>query len=118
MADNVDLSTLPPDQLSQMLSQLSPEQLAQIPAGTPPDGQIPNLINPETNGYHVVAITSILTAMMLVFVFLRFYVVIKLKRKMAPDDWATIASTIGAVYYFIVVCLCRYRRSRHQYVLS
>lgn len=105
MSGGVDPTTLSPEELNKLLSQMPPEQLAQIPAGIAPYGQQSNLINPRTTGYHVIAVTGVLTAIMLVCVILRFYVVLRIKRRMSPDDWATIPSALGAVYYFIVVCI-------------
>jgi hypothetical protein len=87
------------------LSKMPPEQLAQIPAGVPPPNVMPNLINPYNAGDYILVANSILMAIMVIFVALRFYVVFKLKRKMGADDWSIIAAVIGSIYYFVVVCL-------------
>ncbi|CAI6285243.1 unnamed protein product [Periconia digitata] len=57
---------------------------------------------------------------MLTFVTLRFYVVLRIKKKMAPDDWAVVASLFGSVFYYVVVCLniLRSRWGTHLYNLS
>ncbi|KAF2731139.1 hypothetical protein EJ04DRAFT_584180 [Polyplosphaeria fusca] len=86
-------------------SKMSPEQLAQIPAGVPPRGVIPNLVNPPNAGNYVIIANSIFVAMMITFVALRFYVVLKIKKKMGADDWMVVVSVIGICYYFVVVCL-------------
>lgn len=93
MADAIDLSMLTPD------------QLAQMPAGVPPPGVTPNLVNPLNIGNYVLIANSLLMAMMITFVSLRFYVVFRIKKKMGADDWTVVAALIGSCYYFIVVCL-------------
>ena len=84
---------------------LSPEQLAQIPAGVPPPGVLPNLANPLNVGNYILIANGVLMAMMLTFVALRFYVVFRIKRKMGADDWTVVAALVGSCYYFVVVCL-------------
>ncbi|KAJ4305905.1 hypothetical protein N0V90_001438 [Kalmusia sp. IMI 367209] len=86
------------------LSQLTPEMLAQIPAGTSPNGEY-NLINPPTVGYYVLVANSILMLGMLIFAGLRFYVAMKVRGRFAVDDWVTVAAIVGACYYYITVCL-------------
>ncbi|KAF2175155.1 hypothetical protein K469DRAFT_437555, partial [Zopfia rhizophila CBS 207.26] len=82
-----------------------PEQLAQIPAGVPPLGVMPNLVNPPNAGNYIIIANSVLMAMMITFVALRFHVVFRIKRKMGADDWTVVAALIGSCYYFVVVCL-------------
>jgi hypothetical protein len=86
-------------------SKIPPEQLAQIPAGIPPPGVVPNLINPPNAGNYIIIANSILMAIMIIFVALRFYVVFKIKRRIGADDWAVVFALIGSCYYFVVVCL-------------
>ena len=93
MADTIDFSKIPS------------EQLAQIPAGVPPPGVIPNLVNPPNAGNYIIIANSVLMVIMIIFVALRFYVVFRIKRKMGADDWTVIAALIGSCYYFVVVCL-------------
>jgi hypothetical protein len=91
------------------LSKIPPEQLAQIPAGVPPPGITPNLVNPHNAGDYILVANTILMAIMTIFVTLRFYVVLRLKKKMGPDDWSVVAAVIGSIYYFVVVCLGKSR---------
>jgi hypothetical protein len=87
------------------LSKMLPEQLAQTPAGNPPPGVIPNLINSRNYGNYIIIACSILMATMIVFVALRFYVVFAIKKRIDSDDWAIIGGVIGTCYYFSVVCI-------------
>lgn len=67
------------------LSSIPPAQLALIPAAKPPDGVIPNLVNPDSCGPAVVAALAVSSALMSVFVILRMYTKIKIVRS---TDWA------------------------------
>jgi hypothetical protein len=79
-------------------SKIPPEQLAQIPAGIPPPGVIPNLINPPNAGTYIIIANSILMAIMISFVALRFYVVFKIKKRIGADDWTVFFALIGSCY--------------------
>jgi len=92
------------------LSKVPPEQLAQMPAGIPPPGVIPNLVNPNNTGNYILIANSLFMAVMIVFVALRFYVVFAIKKTMASDDWMVVAGLVGSCYYFVVVCLGKLRR--------
>lgn len=85
-------------------SKLTPEELAQTPAGVAPNG-IYNLINPPTVGYHVLVANSILMFAMFIFAGLRFFVALRVRGRFAADDWVTVAAIVGACYYYITVCL-------------
>lgn len=60
-------------------------QLA-MPAGKPPPGVIPNPINPYSNGPTLIAVGSVLVALMLVCVSVRVYAKFKIVGKLTPDD--------------------------------
>jgi hypothetical protein len=96
------------------LSKMSPEQLAQMPAGVPPLGVIPNLVDPHNVGNYILIANSLMMAMMIIFVALRFYVVFAIKRRMEPDDWTVVAGLVGSCYYFVVVCLGKVRSFGHR----
>jgi hypothetical protein len=87
------------------LDHMTPVELAQIPAGIPPPGVVPNLIDPPTVGFRIIAAGSILMAIMLIVVAMRFYVVLRIKKKMGADDWTIVVGVIGSCFYFIVLCL-------------
>lgn len=69
-----------------MAQSMSPEQLAMTPAGIPPPGVIPNLINPHSNGPILIGVGSVLVALMTVFVAVRGYTKFKIVGKSTPDD--------------------------------
>lgn len=99
------------------LSNMPPEQLAQMPAGVPPPGVVPNLVEPQNVGYYILIVNSLLMAMMIIFVALCFYVVFTIKKRMGPDDWTVVAGLVGSCYYFVVVCLGEVRPFRHRATL-
>lgn len=74
---------------------IPPEIQAITPAGMPPAGVIPNLSNPPTIGYTLVAVASILMAIMLMIVCLRFYSALYVRRKVHADDWTTLAAVVS-----------------------
>lgn len=65
---------------------MDPEQLAATPAGKPPPGVIPNHNNPHSNGPTLIAVGSVLVALMLMCVAVRGYTKFKIVRKFTPDD--------------------------------
>ena len=110
------LSHLPIEEYSMAgaidLSKIPPEQLAQMPAGVPPPGVTPDLVNPPNVGNYIIVANSVLMLIMFMFVALRFYVIFKIKKKMGADDWTVVAALIGSCYYFVVVCLGEYSAQR------
>lgn len=68
------------------LSMLSPEELAQLPGAQPPPGIIPNFVDPESCGNAVFAGLAISSALMALFVILRMYTKITIKRSHSWED--------------------------------
>lgn len=71
------------------LSELTPEQiqyLSRTPAGEPPDGVIPNLVNPPTNIEPLYVVSSMLLAFSIIFAFSRVFQKLKVTRKVTVDD--------------------------------
>ncbi len=67
-----------------MASQLPPgTDLCAIPAGAPPDGQLPNLVNPETLETSLVVVSSVMTAWAALFTSARIFTN---KRKLKAAD--------------------------------
>ncbi len=67
-----------------MASQLPPgTDLCAIPAGAPPDGQLPNLVDPETLETSLVVVSSVMTAWAALFTAARIYTN---KRKLQAAD--------------------------------
>jgi hypothetical protein len=55
------------------------------------------LANPHNAGDYILVANTMLMVIMPVFVFLRFYVVLRLKKKMDPDDWSVVAAVIRSI---------------------
>ncbi len=72
--------------MSAALANLTMAQLAHIPAGVPPPGVIPNLVNPYSEGYILITVGTIMMGIMFVFVAMRLFVRLKIQRKFTPDD--------------------------------
>lgn len=68
------------------LSSLPPAQLALLPAAKPPDGIIPNLIDPESCGPAVIAALAVCSALMSFFVILRMYTKFRIVHSIDWDD--------------------------------
>lgn len=71
------------------LSDLSPEELqylAKTPAGEPPNGILPNLIDPPTNIGPLYAVSSLLLALSIIFACSRVFQKVKITRKVTLDD--------------------------------
>ncbi|CAJ2500629.1 Uu.00g034820.m01.CDS01 [Anthostomella pinea] len=86
--------------MADALATMTPEQLSMIPAGTPPPGVIPNFIDPPTSAPVLIAVGTVLMAIMLLFAGIRFYVKVIIRRKVTPDDWTTLAAVIGTCWYY------------------
>ena len=69
-----------------MAQAMTPQELAITPAGSPPSGVLPNLVNPYSNGPTLIAVGSVLVGLMLVFVAVRIYTKISIVGKSSPDD--------------------------------
>lgn len=67
------------------------------PAGTPPPGIIPNLVNPSTQGPTMIIVGSILLFFMLVFASMRFFTKLCIVRRTTLDDCESIESPPLAV---------------------
>jgi hypothetical protein len=80
--------------------------LEKVPAGKPPPGVQPNLVNPTNDvGYRILAGITVVMVIMLFFATLRFYVAIRIKRRMGWDDWMAIAAILASCWYYILVCI-------------
>ncbi|KAK7747386.1 hypothetical protein SLS53_001640 [Cytospora paraplurivora] len=92
---------------------MTPEQLAQTPAATPPPGVQPNFVNPPSGAPVVISVSSVLMVIMFMLAGLRFYVKLALRRKVTPDDWATLAAVIGTCWYY-AICIHGTAALTHQ----
>ncbi|MCJ1320752.1 hypothetical protein MMC15_006093 [Xylographa vitiligo] len=68
--------------------------LDNIPAGLPPPGIIPNLVNPSQQGPTIVALDGIFVALMLVMVLIRIYVRARVVKIWGWDDYACIIAAV------------------------
>lgn len=57
-----------------------------FPAGVPPEGVVPNRVNPENTGGTLIMVSSVLLVIMMGFVFNRIYVRTFIARKFTLDD--------------------------------
>lgn len=60
--------------------------LADLPAGKPPPGVIPNFAYPYTEGPTLIAVGGVFTALALIFVAVRIHTKLRLVGKWSPDD--------------------------------
>ena len=65
---------------------MSSNPLDHFPAGTPPPGITSNLINPPSKGQTLVILDGVFMSLMLVAVFIRIYVRVKLVKTWGWDD--------------------------------
>ncbi|GJN70186.1 hypothetical protein PLICBS_004239 [Purpureocillium lilacinum] len=70
---------------------LTPEQMAQTPASKPPPGVVPNFVDPPSGAPVLIAVGTVLLAIMLVFACIRFYVKAFVRRNVTADDSVTAA---------------------------
>jgi hypothetical protein len=94
MARNSDLPVL-----TDIFLSIPPDVQAITPAGKPPAGIIPILSNPPTIGYTLVAVASVLMAITLLIVCLRFYSALYVRGKLHADDWTTLAAIVSVFEY-------------------
>ncbi|KAH8700863.1 hypothetical protein BGW36DRAFT_447692 [Talaromyces proteolyticus] len=96
------------------LHSLTPEQMATTPAGVPPPGVVPNLVDPPADGNILVIVGSIMMALMLLTAGLSLYTRIFIRRKTAPED------LIGAIFYFVIciIAVVKGKYGTHMYDLS
>ncbi|KAK9423448.1 hypothetical protein SUNI508_14028 [Seiridium unicorne] len=80
--------------MSDSLAGLTPEQLASIPAGRPPPGIQPNLVDPPTAAPVLIIVSTILMVIMLFIAGVRFYVKAFVRKKINADDWTTLVAVV------------------------
>ncbi|KAH8889142.1 hypothetical protein GQ53DRAFT_723925 [Thozetella sp. PMI_491] len=86
--------------MSDALANMTPEQLAAIPAAVPPPGVQSNLIDPPSKGPVLIIVGAVFVGIMMIFSGMRFYFKAIVRRKMTPDDWTTLAAVIGTFWYY------------------
>lgn len=68
------------------LANLTQEQLALRPATSPPEGVIPSLENPHSDGSKLIIAGAFLMALMYIFAGVRFYMKVFIRKKITADD--------------------------------
>jgi hypothetical protein len=68
------------------LANVTPEQLAALPAASPPQGVLPNLKNPHSDGPKLIIAGAFLMTLMYVFAGVRFYMKLFVRKKITADD--------------------------------
>ena len=72
--------------MSNPFANFTAEQLAMTPAGMPPPGVVPNLVNPDTQGPVLLIVGSILMFFMLLLASMRFFTKLFIVRHTTWDD--------------------------------
>ena len=66
----------------------SANDTADIPGMAPPPGVMPNYVDPYNRGYLITSVGSLLLGLMMVFVFVRVYVKVRIQKRFSWDDCA------------------------------
>ena len=69
-----------------MADSTDPAVIQGLPAAKPPVGVVPNLVDPGSEGPILIAVGSVLVAIMLLFVAVRIYTKFTIVRRSSPDD--------------------------------
>ena len=86
-----------------------PPAMLEFPAAMPPDGVVPQYVNPPSYGYQLVASTSVLLAIMILFLINRIYVKLFIVRDWSWDDITCgISALLTTAYYAVAVYEVRY----------
>ena len=87
--------------ISQDITKAPPEVLAvlaSVPAIAPPDGTIPNFVNPYTKAPTQIIVTSVMLFLVIIFCCNRAYVKLRLIKKLSWDD-ATLLFAMVSTHY-------------------
>ena len=72
--------------MSSLFGQIPPDELQQLPALAPPPGEVPNFDDPENRGPILVAVSSLLFALMLLLYLNRIYTKLFIIGSVSLDD--------------------------------
>lgn len=78
------------------LGDLTPEQMALLPAMPPPPNVISNFDNPDSLAPEGIAVISFVLALMSLFVGMRLYTRIWIVKNTGLDDWAILLASVGS----------------------
>jgi len=79
--------------------------LSQIPAGMPPPGVVPNLVNGYSRGPVFLVFGPIITFFMLCFLTARVYAKFRVMKQAMPDDYACAVASVLTIGYFAIAIL-------------
>lgn len=95
------------------MSSLNP---AQVPALTPPAGEIPNFVDAETRTPLVRSVVCVTMALMLVFLILRIYTRLKTTGSFDADDYLCVSAAAGVIAYTgVILSTVTDTLGRHQW---
>ncbi|KAF2121687.1 hypothetical protein BDV96DRAFT_627957 [Lophiotrema nucula] len=109
--------------ISQDITKAPPEvlaMLASMPAITPPNGTIPNFVDPYSKGPTQIIVTSIILGLVVIFFCNRAYVKLWLMKKLSWDDATILIAMLGSLAYYIA-CTWGVERGgigKHQWDIS
>lgn len=78
------------------LSDLTPEEMALVPAMPPPPNVVSNFDNPDSLAPEGIAIISIFLALMTLFVGMRLYTRIWIVKNTGLDDWSILLASVSS----------------------
>lgn len=78
------------------LSDLTPEQLALVPAIPPPPNVVSNFNNPDSLALEGITIISIILALMTIFVGMQLYTQVWIVKNTSLDDWSILLAAVSS----------------------
>ncbi len=81
-----------------LLSSLTPEQLAQLPAGQPPPGVVSNFDNPDSIAGSAIAPISFFLAVMIIVMAMRMYCRVFILKSVGLDDWTALLASVSSYH--------------------
>ncbi|KAG9230917.1 hypothetical protein BJ875DRAFT_137795 [Amylocarpus encephaloides] len=88
------------------VSQIPPEQLAQMPAGPSPNGEPPNFINPESRSPGATASIVVILSIAMIVLWMRIYSRARISKQLGVDDlFAMIAGAVSAAMSGVAIAL-------------
>jgi len=73
---------------------MTPDMLANTPSMMPPDGVIPNFINPPTHSHWATAVVGVFLGLMLVMLSARLLCRAIVVKNIGIDDWSALAAGV------------------------
>ncbi|CAJ2506591.1 Uu.00g077770.m01.CDS01 [Anthostomella pinea] len=96
------------------MSQLGYEDLANTPAASPPAGQTSNFLNPPSQQTIMIAVSTTMSFLTVVFVSLRLYTSLRITRLPGIEDWLCVLAVVFSFGYIGIILSLSYV-SRHMW---